>query len=269
MLTRSLCCFRGVSPEAERKLWRAGCLDWSGLPAVGRALSPRKTMDLARQLPEARMALEGRVADYFLRRLPVGFRPRVVPDFGDGVAFLDVETTGLGARDDVTVVGVWQAGKLRQFVRGIDLSAFLGCWRRIEVLVTFNGATFDLPVVLRGFGLNCPPPHVDLMHEARCYGYAGGLKGVERALGIRRQQEEEGDGRMAVDLWRRHAIEGDEESLAKLLKYNARDVLSLVEVTRCLWRRSFDSYPGPLPGLSLQADRGSLTTELLDKPPTG
>jgi uncharacterized protein YprB with RNaseH-like and TPR domain len=209
------------------------------------------------------------VADYFLKRLPTGCRLRVWPEFSEGVAFLDVETTGLGVHDELTVVGIWQAGKMRQFVRGRDLRELLKVWRKIEVMVTFNGTRFDLPVLARAFGLTCLPPHIDLLQEARVYGHAGGLKTVERSLGIPRLPEEEGDGEVAVGLWRRHAEEGDVESLSRLLRYNAGDVFSLIELARVIWKRSFDGYPGPLPVFPPQSVSRSLTTESLDEPTTG
>lgn len=249
MLTRSLCCFRGISPAAERKMWRAGCLSWDRLPHVGRALSPRKTANLAAQVPELRAALSGRVADYFLKRLPPGFRLRVWPEFEAGLAFLDVETTGLGVRDELTVIGLWQGGNMAHYVRDRNLHEFLEAWRRIEVLVTFNGIRFDLPVLARHFGLMCLPPHIDLLHEARVYGLSGGLKEIEKVLGITRRAEEDGDGVMAVWLWRRYAEQGDEASLEHLLRYNERDVLSSVRLARELLKRSFDNYPGPVPSL--------------------
>ena len=249
MLTRSLCCFRGVSASAERKLWRAGCLAWDYLPQTWRVLSPRKAADLAAQIPELKAALEGRVADYFLKRLPIGHRLRVWPDFTDGMAFLDVETTGLGPRDELTVIGLWQAGRMLNFVRGQNLCEFLGLWRSIDVLVTFNGTRFDLPMLARTFDLTRLPPHIDLMHEARVYGYTNGLKSIERSLGIRRTANEEGDGDMAVRLWRRYADEGDDSCLVRLLQYNARDVRSLVVLSRKLLRHSLAGYPGPLAAL--------------------
>lgn len=251
MLTSSLCCFRGVSAGAERKLWRMGCLTWDGLAQAGRGLSPRKAADLAGQLPEMRTALAGRVADYFLRRLPAGYRLRLWPDFADGVAFLDVETTGLSPRDDLTVIGVSQGGWLRQFVRGRNLPEFLGVWRAIEVLVTFNGTNFDLPVLSRTFGLGCLPPHIDLMHEARVYGYAGGLKAIESALGVHRTPDEVGDGEEAVRLWRHHVAGGDDAGLTRLLRYNARDIESLRVISRVILKRSFDGHPGPLPAVHM------------------
>ena len=248
MLTCSMCCFRGISASAERKLWRGGILSWSYLPQAGQLLSPRKMADLTVQMPELRAALKGRVADYFLKRLPIGHRLRVWPDFADRVAFLDVETTGLGPRDELTVIGLWQAGKMFNFVRGRNLCEFLEIWRSIDVLVTFNGTRFDLPILARTFNLTCLPPHIDLMHEARAYGYSGGLKSIESSMGIRRTANEEGDGEMAVRLWRCHADKGGDSNLLRLLQYNGRDVRSLVVLSRKILKRSFDGYPGPLPG---------------------
>lgn len=245
MLTRSLCCFRGISPEAERRLWQAGCLSWDCLPRIGGAVSVRKAIRLAEQLPELREALAGRVADYFLARLPPGYRLRVAPEFEAGLAFLDIETTGLSPASDVTVIGLWQSGHMTQFVRGRNLHDFLAVWRRIEVVVTFNGIRFDLPFLMRQFGLRCAPPHIDLQQEARIYGFSGGLKAIEKPLGIVRTPDEEGDGAAAVDLWRKYSDRNDEASLAQLLRYNERDVRSLAVLSKALLKRSFDNFPGP------------------------
>ncbi|MCX6543014.1 MAG: ribonuclease H-like domain-containing protein [Acidobacteria bacterium] len=266
MLTCSLCCFRGISTGAERKLWRAGCLGWDCLPWAGQVLSPRKAADLAAQLPVLRAALDGGVADVFLQRLPVGHRLRVWPDFASGTTFLDVETTGLALRDELTVIGAYRDGCLRTFVRGRNLEDFLRIWRQTSVLVSFNGARFDWPILARAFGLTSLPPHIDLLVEARAFGYAGGLKAIERAIGIRRSSDETGDGERAVHLWRQFEDEGNEASLRHLLRYNSQDVRSLVVLARELLRRSMDSYPGPrpaVPPLSLPGgkwDEGTLLT---------
>ncbi len=250
MLARSLCCFRGISTAAERRLWRAGCLTWDHIPRIRHALSPHKVTDLSKQMPELRAALSGRVADYFIKRLPLGHRMRIWPDFAAGVAFMDIETTGLGKDDVLTVIGLWQAGRMFNFVRGQNLSEFLNILRKIEVLVTFNGIRFDWPVVAQSFGLTCSPPHIDLMHEIRVFGYAGGLKKIERILGIKRAPDEDGDGAGAAFLWRRHlAAPADKTNLARLLKYNAADVRALLLLSRLILKRSFDGYMAPLPDL--------------------
>ena len=272
MIDRSMCCFSGISAEAERKLWRAGCLSWDGVAAAERVVSPGKANTMRMELPFLRAALEGGVADYFLRRLPVGYRMRLLPDFVTGTGFLDVETTGLGRQDQLTVIGVWRNGVLRQYVQGHDIADFLREWRRIEVLVTYNGLRFDWPMLARQLGLACMPPHIDLMVEARVHGAVGGLKDVERMLGISRTDDEVGNGAEAVRLWYAYRQAGDCASLAKLLRYNARDVMSLVALSVWLWRRSMDTYSGPMPSLPMELTNEyarSLKSESLHIPPTG
>lgn len=128
-----------------------------------------------------------------------------------------------------------------------NLQDFLRIWRQTSVLVTFNGTRFDWPVLARAFGLTSLPPHIDLLAEARPFGYTGGLKAIEPALGVHRSAEEAGSGELAVHLWRQFADNGDEGSLVHLLRYNTQDVRSLVVLARELLRRSMDPYPGPRP----------------------
>lgn len=247
MLTRSFCCFRGVSPEAERRLWQSGCLDWRGLVRAGRPFSAQTMASLAARLPEARAALRGRAADYFLSRLPVGYRLRVWPEFGDGIAFLDVETTGLDRAAEITLIGVLHAGRFQAYVRDRDLHLFLERWREIEVLITFNGARFDVPLLMKTFGMRIMPPHIDLLDEARVFGYRGGLKAIEHKLGVARDPNETGDGRQAVNWWMDFKETNSEESLGRLIRYNERDVRSLELLARKIFTSTFTNFPGPLP----------------------
>ena len=263
MLSHTFCCFRGLSPDAERRLWREGCLTWDHLPRLAhRLVSPRKVTVLLAQMPLLRAALEGRVADVFLKRLPPGHRTRLWPEFSRGMGFLDVETTGLGRCDDVTVIGLHVGGGLHQFVRGRNLEEFLRVWRRVETLVTFNGAAFDLPHLTRAFDLTSAPPHLDLRAESRACGLAGGLKEIERSLGIVREEFETGDGALAVKWWARHEQHGDVDALDRLLRYNARDTVSLLRLTEHLWRRSMEGFPEPLTPPSRTASSAGVSSVL-------
>ncbi len=245
MLRNSFCCFRGVSEAAERTLWSAGCLEWRYLPLARRAVSARKRQQMMDQVAEMQAALAGGLAGFFLSRLPPGHRLRAWPEFQNRTLFLDIETTGLRATDDITVIGVWQMGVYSHYVRGINLERFLEVLGRAKLLITFNGRRFDWPVVERTFGCSLPIPHIDLMNEARVYGYTGGLKSIEPRLGIRREGTETGDGLLAVALWRQYRETGDQTALENLLSYNNRDVESLVALSRQLFRISVQHYPGP------------------------
>ena len=54
----------------------------------------------------------------------------------------------------------------------------------------------------------------------------GGLKGVEKQLGISRESEGV-DGLEAIRLWNRYLYSADLEALETLLRYNLEDVVNL------------------------------------------
>ena len=82
-----------------------------------------------------------------------------------------------------------------------------------DLLVTFNGTSFDLPVLLASIqGLPLDQPHVDLCLLGRQLGYRGGLKAIEHQLGIRRRADLCGmSGADAGQLWNRWRHSRDEK----------------------------------------------------------
>ncbi len=248
MLTRSFCCFKGLSVEAEAKLWHRGCLSWRHLYRDARhVLSPAKCAAVIDQLSLFETALVARSADFFVGRLPAGHRLRVFPNFSRDAAFLDIETTGLSRQSVVTVIGLLQNGEMQTFVRGRNLRDFIRVWQGMSVVLTFNGACFDLPFLMREFGLSCRPAHIDLKNEAKCWGLRGGLKEIERKLGYQRSESESGNGEKAVELWEKYGATGEEAYLHKLIAYNTCDVRSLELLARHVWKLSCQNYPAPHP----------------------
>jgi len=75
--------------------------------------------------------------------------------------------------------------------------------------------------------------HKDLMYECWRRNLYGGLKKVERKLGIARETQGI-DGRMAVRLWYDYENNGNTGSLALLLNYNKEDVLNLAVLRKKL-----------------------------------
>lgn len=175
-------------------------------------------------------ALKSRSPRYFLSRLSMRDYPRVVYSFPDKTLFLDIETTGLSPRYHyVTMVGWLSRGKYGYWVRGTSPRALLEEVSRAEVLVTFNGISFDCKFLDREFGtdLFSLKPNLDLMHLCRRHGLTGGQKAIEKKLGFSRPHDFEGaDGREAVALWYRFLF-GEEEGLSRLTEYNRLDVLGM------------------------------------------
>jgi hypothetical protein len=143
--------------------------------------------------------------------------------------YLDIETNGEDqGLEEITVIGIYDGRAFRHFTNGIDLPAFEVAISEYALIITYNGGAFDLPRIRRWFPhIALPPAHIDLKPLLNHLGYRGGLKKIEKDLGIRRDGDIEGmDGREAVSLWKAHQW-GDPAALARLIRYNRADVLNL------------------------------------------
>jgi hypothetical protein len=128
----------------------------------------------------------------------------------------------------MTVVGIYDGTRARTYVRGIDLDDIVDELAKYELLVTFNGARFDLPFIKHEYPeIEFNQLHIDLMYPLRRIGYKGGLKNIERELGITRSDATTGiSGFDAVRLWHQYE-RGDPDALELLLEYNREDIVNL------------------------------------------
>ena len=149
-------------------------------------------------------------------------------------AYLDIETTGLSPRDcQITVIGIYlcQGGdsRLVHLVgEGITTDSLLQVLEGVGVIYTYNGTRFDLPFIHRLLGVDLAQlfQHCDLMYHCWQSNLYGGLKAVERQLGIKRKLLDI-NGYEAVRLWLRYVNDYNQKALATLLEYNKEDVLNL------------------------------------------
>ena len=159
-------------------------------------------------------------------------------------AYLDIETTGLSPLVcSITVIGIY-----RQTCEGYRLIQLVGdditdiglaeALEGVSTLYTYNGARFDLGFIEAKLGYCLPSTvaHRDLMKTCWGHGLYGGLKAVERRLGIGRELTGV-SGRDAIDLWWDYVNERDTRSLETLLQYNKEDVVNLKTLRECLEAR--------------------------------
>ncbi len=149
-------------------------------------------------------------------------------------AYLDIETTGLTPFDcEITVIGIYLfRGDNDEFVqlvgRDVTVDGILEAIRDIDILYTYNGSRFDLPFIRVQLGIDLTQlcNHHDLMYDCWRNNLYGGLKGVERQLGIARNLPDM-NGFEAVRLWWKYVESFDLDALDTLLEYNKEDVLNL------------------------------------------
>ena len=224
MLNHSFLHLTGVGRTTEERWWDQGITTWDALVQSGHA----DALQIS-ELQESAVRLSRRDSAWFARSLPAAERWRLYADFLDDAAFLDIETTGLSPEYSyTTMVGVLDNSGYHAYVRGDNLDEFLCSLRKYRLVVTFNGASFDLPFLRGEFGeLPAGFAHMDLRWVLARLGYKGGLKMIERSTGLNRQGGlADLDGMHAVLLWEM-AQQGEDEALKTLIRYNAEDVASL------------------------------------------
>ena len=186
-----------------------------------------------RELRESAGALDSHDLGYFTSSFPTAEQWRILAEYFDAAAFIDLESTGLSRYScHASVIAAYYRGELYSFVYGENMDDFLLFADDAEIIITFNGNAFDIPFIEKTFNIpSLDRPHLDLRWIAWHRGYRGGLKSIERQMGIRRPSNIDGiDGFEAVDLFHRWQY-GDISAKETLVAYCKADVIATALVS--------------------------------------
>lgn len=233
LLTSTFIHSPGIGPGTEQRIWLRGITTWEDLLARHNEvkLPAGRRQILLDTVEESLARLAARDHLYFASALPHREHWRAIPEFGDRIAYLDIETTGMGEEHQITLIGLYDGKGYRKYQWGENLQDFPDDIGQYTTLVTFFGSGFDLPVIRRWFPrLRLNQLHIDLCFALKRVGYKGGLKSVEQQLGISRSSETTGlSGWDAVRLWNEYQ-QGSLEALDLLIAYNREDVVNLARL---------------------------------------
>jgi len=220
----------GIGPKTDRRLKKLGFLNWqecldrsSDLP-----FSTSGTEKFLAAIRESLRALEKQDLTFLSTHLPPSEHWRILSRYFTDATFFDIETTGLSHYDSMTtVIAAYHQGQLHTFVYGENLDEFLQLVDKSTLLVTFNGNSYDIPFLENSFNIptiGCP--YIDLRWICYHQGYRGGLKAIEKQLGVSRPKEiQDVDGYEAVLLFERWQ-RGATDARDKLICYCQSDVLA-------------------------------------------
>ncbi len=227
----------GVGEKREKDLWAKGCITWDHLLERDYGLSGRKYARIRDAVLESKSRLEALDHVFFRDSLGSKLSWRAYNYFREHACFLDIETTGLSPQYAyVTAVCVHGRNGTKSYVADDNMHLLTGDLEEYKYVVTFNGARFDLPFLSQSMGLVFPQIHLDLLYPLKSLGLRGGLKNIEKQLGMSRDTDGV-TGFDAVRLW--HAYKNDRsvevagrnvrgvDALDLLVEYNREDTVNL------------------------------------------
>lgn len=228
MLEHTFIHLPGIGSKTEHQLWKRDIRTWQDfLDQKKPVFSPERDAIIRRGLE---FSLENRDnLLFFVNSLPPSDLWRVYEAFQDQAVFLDIETSGgYQGLDEITVIGLYDGRKVQTFVNGRNLEDFEEALASFPLVITFNGSCFDLPYLKKWFRhIALPPAHIDLRFVLKKLGLRGGLKSIERQVGLFRDPRVAGlNGFDAVRLWQDYQW-GDESALERLVLYNTMDIFQL------------------------------------------
>jgi hypothetical protein len=250
MIKRTFLLLPGIGQLKERRLWESGVLSWEEFAERDRldGISAIRKAVMDQELEAAMDSWQRGQTEYFSRLLPSGQHWRMFQRLKENAAYLDIETDGLGPGTVITMISVHRNGTTTTLTRGMDLEAenLRRALNGVKMMVTFNGSSFDLPMIEKEFPFTVPKvPHYDLRHACPKVGLRGGLKQVEVMLGYRRPQEVEYvTGEEAVYLWHLWERKGSENALNLLRRYNQEDTRNLEPLAEVVYRRLTEKMLG-------------------------
>lgn len=241
MLQRTFCHVQGLGATGEVSLWQQGCRTWQDyLDApdqfdcgAASAETVKNTLELSQE------ALADRHHQFFSHRLGLANAWRAWPEFRDSCVYLDIETDGGRNGSSITMIGLYDGTEFTCLTRDQGLGSFPDLISKYAMIVTFFGAGFDLPMLQKKFRkVHFDQIHLDLCPTLRQVGLKGGLKKIEKQVGIARPDEADGlSGLDAIRLYNRFERLGDEKALETLISYNREDVVNLERLAEIAYSR--------------------------------
>ena len=231
MLNNTYIHIPGVGKSLEKKIWAQGIHTWEEFLEMEDRISipSARKARICEEIKKSSERLASKDFHYFSQCLPSSEHWRAYPLFSDSIAFVDIETTGLSQRRDrITIIGIYDGRESKTYIKDINLDDVAEEFSKYKLLVSFNGARFDLPFIKSEFpDIEFKQLHIDLMYPLRRIGYNGGLNNIKKKLGISRSDEtKEITGLDAVRLWKQYE-KGDLKALEKLVNYNKGDIVNL------------------------------------------
>ncbi len=228
-----------VSYKKEENIWKQGIRDWNDFlnSSEIEGISRKTKAAYDRMIKDAQKALRHNDSSFFIGKLPTVQNWRLYDFFEDEAVFLDIETSSSTSKNSyLTVIGLYDGIETKVMIRNfnLDIEELKKELSRYKLIITFNGSVFDIPYLNKKYPNLIPKiPIIDVRHMCSRLGLKGGLKIIEKELGIIRQNKivERMYGGDPLKLYRMFLGSGDKYYLKLLVEYNEEDIINLKKIT--------------------------------------
>ena len=151
----------------------------------------------------------------------------------------DIETTGVGPNDFITVACAWSPEREARCFHGEDFSEVMALLDRAEWIYTFNGIEFDLPRFAALCGRDIKPwirKAVDPLYFMK---HTMGLSACSKLNDLLREnglEPKSGSGLQAIQLWN----DGERTALADYCMDDCRLTYALCEMEAIRWKERWE-----------------------------
>lgn len=217
-----------IGEAKEQSLWAQGIHNWDDFLIAEKikGIGPKSKAIYDIMIMRAKEQYQNDPRG-FLMNFPGKHMWRAFHKFRDETLYLDIETTEYYG--DISMIGLGNGEDADVLVKDYNLEkhTFFDKIRDFNLLVTFNGSSFDNPIITNYFLSSISIPHIDLRHACCRAGLNADLKTVEKMVGIKRSKDLESMQGEVIHLWHMWKETGNEEYLELLIKYNRADVMNL------------------------------------------
>ena len=221
---------KGIGEKIETTLKGLGIKSWHDVMKnqCPELFPERRWHNLLKGVSSALQALKVLDVSRLSSLIPKRQQWKMIPNFIDRIAYLDIETTGLRPQyNHITTIAAYDGARVHDFVKGDNLNDFPAFISKFPAITTFYGKNFDIPFIKKEMGIKFDQIHFDVCFLLKRLKIKGGLKRIEKRFGFSRGDLDDLDGYSAVLLWKKFKKTKKKEYLATLLAYNNEDVINL------------------------------------------
>lgn len=228
MLKNSFIFLKGFGYVKERRLWEQGVLTWDDFLSTRKikGISKANKFKFDKMIEDAKSAFNNYDIDFFVKYFPKREFWRLYNWLKDYAIYLDIETDEFGR---LLVISLYNGEFVRTFVRNfnLDFHVLHSILDNAKMLVTFNGSSFDIPILKHYVKIN-KKIHFDLRPVFVRLGYNIGLKSIEKRFNIKRDDDiVDFRGKDALEFWKFFRTTGSKNALDLIIRYNRYDAVNL------------------------------------------